>query len=61
AHDRAVADIIARTSWDNTAAQMADLIAQAEAAREAQELPAVANIAVELARASAASTGMAAS
>jgi glycosyltransferase involved in cell wall biosynthesis len=52
-HDRQVADIIARTSWDATAAAMADLIAQAEAAREENELP-VANIAVELARASAA-------
>lgn len=61
AHDRAVADIIARTSWDNTAERMAELIARAEAAREARELPAVANIATELARASAASAGMAAS
>jgi glycosyltransferase involved in cell wall biosynthesis len=54
-HDRAVADIIARTSWDATAAAMGELIAQAEAAREAQELPAVASISQELARASAAS------
>lgn len=52
AHDRAIADVISRTSWDATADAMADLIAQAEAAREANELPAVANIAVELARAS---------
>lgn len=59
-HDRAVADIIARTSWDNTAEQMAELISKAETAREARELPAVANIATELARASAASSGMAA-
>jgi glycosyltransferase involved in cell wall biosynthesis len=55
-HDRAVIEIIARTSWDRTAAQMAELIAKAEAAREAQELPAVANIAAELARASATSS-----
>ncbi|HVE54523.1 MAG TPA: glycosyltransferase [Ramlibacter sp.] len=54
-HDRAVGEIIARTSWDATAAAMGDLIARAEAAREAQELPAVANIAAELARASGAS------
>jgi glycosyltransferase involved in cell wall biosynthesis len=54
-HDRQVAEIIARTSWDATAAAMADLIAQAEARREEQELP-VANIAAELARASAASS-----
>jgi glycosyltransferase involved in cell wall biosynthesis len=51
-HDRNVAEIIARTSWDATANAMGELIAQAEAAREAQELPAVANIATELARAS---------
>jgi glycosyltransferase involved in cell wall biosynthesis len=54
-HQRAMADIIAKTSWDRTAAAMAELIAQAEAAREADELPAVPNIANELARASAAS------
>ncbi|MBE7366477.1 glycosyltransferase [Ramlibacter pallidus] len=54
-HDRAVGEIIARTSWDATAAAMGELIARAEAAREAQELPAVASIAVELARASGAS------
>lgn len=54
-HDRAVADIIARTSWDATAAAMAALIVRAEAAREANELPAVADIARELARASSAS------
>jgi glycosyltransferase involved in cell wall biosynthesis len=52
-HAQAVAEIISRTSWDATAAAMGELIAQAEAAREAQELP-VANIAVELARASGA-------
>jgi glycosyltransferase involved in cell wall biosynthesis len=51
-HDQAVAEIIARTSWDATADAMAALIEQAEAAREAQELPAVPNIAAELARAS---------
>jgi hypothetical protein len=50
-----------RTSWDATADAMGTLIARAEAAREAQELPAVANIAVELARASAASAAVAAS
>jgi glycosyltransferase involved in cell wall biosynthesis len=55
-HDQAVADIIARTSWDATASAMGELIAKAEAAREAQELPAVANIAVELARASGSSS-----
>jgi hypothetical protein len=55
-HERAVADIIARTSWDATAAAMGELIAKAEAAREAQELPAVANIALELARASGSSS-----
>ena len=61
-HDRAVGDIIARTSWDATAAAMGELIAQAEAKRDAQELPAVANIAAELARASSgASAGIAAS
>jgi glycosyltransferase involved in cell wall biosynthesis len=54
-HDRAVAEIIARTSWDATAQAMGELIAQAEAARDAQELPAVASISKELARASAAS------
>ena len=53
-HQFELAEIIARTSWDATADAMAELIAQAEAAREAQELPAVANIARELARASAA-------
>jgi glycosyltransferase involved in cell wall biosynthesis len=52
AHDRAIAEVISRTSWDATAAAMEQLIAQAEAAREANELPAVANIAAELARAS---------
>ncbi|HEY0822290.1 MAG TPA: glycosyltransferase [Ramlibacter sp.] len=59
AHDRQVADIIARTSWDATAAAMGELIAQAEAAREAQELAPVADIAAELARASAASAAAA--
>jgi glycosyltransferase involved in cell wall biosynthesis len=53
AHRFDLAEIIARTSWDATANAMAELIAEAEAAREAQELPAVANIAAELARASA--------
>jgi glycosyltransferase involved in cell wall biosynthesis len=57
-HDRQVADIIARTSWDATAGAMADLIAQAEARREQEELP-VADIAAELARASAASSASA--
>ena len=52
-HAAAVAEIISRTSWDATAAAMGERIAQAEAAREAQELP-VANIALELARASGA-------
>jgi hypothetical protein len=59
-HDRKVAEIIARTSWDATADAMGELIAKAEAVREAQELP-VANIAAELARASSASAGAAAS
>ena len=54
-----VAEIIARTSWDATAAAMADLIARAEARREEEELP-VGNIAAELARASAASSASAA-
>jgi glycosyltransferase involved in cell wall biosynthesis len=53
-HRKELAEIIARTSWDATAAAMQRRIAEAEAAREAQELPAVANIATELARASAA-------
>lgn len=57
-HDRKVAGIIARTSWDATAAAMGALIAHAEAAREAQELPAVANIAAELARASGATAAV---
>ena len=59
AHAQDVGEIIARTSWDATADAMADLIAQAEAAREAQELPAVANIAAELQRASSASASAA--
>ena len=49
-HARALADVISRTSWDATATAMAELILQAEAAREARELPA-ADIAAELARA----------
>jgi len=49
-HARALADVISRTSWDATAAAMGELILQAEAAREARELPA-ADIAAELARA----------
>lgn len=60
AHDRQVADIISRTSWDATAEAMGELIAKAEAAREAQELAPVANIATELARAAAASSTSAA-
>ena len=52
-HRFALSAILARTSWDATAAAMGELIAQAEAAREAQELPAVADIATELARATA--------
>ncbi|MBK6004955.1 glycosyltransferase family 1 protein [Ramlibacter ginsenosidimutans] len=52
-HRFALAAILAKTSWDATAAAMGELIAQAEAAREAQELPAVADIATELARATA--------
>jgi glycosyltransferase involved in cell wall biosynthesis len=54
-HALAIAQVVSRTSWDATAAAMAELIAQAEAAREASELPAVANIAAELARAASAS------
>jgi glycosyltransferase involved in cell wall biosynthesis len=60
AHDAAIDDIISRTSWDSTAQAMEQLIAQAEAAREAQELPAVASIATELARARGTSAGIAA-
>ncbi len=60
AHDAAVAEIISRTSWDRTAQAMEQLIADAEAAREAQELPAVASIATELARARGRSAGIAA-
>lgn len=52
-HRFALSAILAKTSWDATAAAMGELIAQAEAAREAQELPAVADIATELARATA--------
>jgi glycosyltransferase involved in cell wall biosynthesis len=55
-HSFALAEILAKTSWDATAAAMGELIAQAEAAREAQELPAVADIATELARANAAAS-----
>ena len=51
AMQREFAAILARTSWDRTAAQMAKLVAQAEAARAADELPAVPSIAKELARA----------
>lgn len=50
-HARALADLISRTSWDATATAMMDLMQEAEAAREAKELPA-ADIAAELARAS---------
>ena len=65
AHARELAEVISRTSWDATAQAMIEFIEQAEAAREANELPAVANIAVELARAAgtaarAAATGVAA-
>lgn len=59
-HDRAVAEIISRTSWDATAAAMYQLILEAESAREARELPAV-NIAAELRRASGRATAMSAS
>lgn len=61
-HQRRLAGIIGRTSWDATAAAMARLIAEAAAAREARELPSVADIALELARASgsSAAAGMAA-
>ncbi|MBA2676433.1 glycosyltransferase [Ramlibacter sp.] len=55
-HDQAVDEIISRTSWDATADAMYQLILQAEAAREAQELPAV-NIAAELRRASGTAAG----
>jgi uncharacterized alpha-E superfamily protein len=60
AHAQAVADVISRTSWDATAEAMIELIAQAEAKREANELPAVANIAAELARAAGTSVRSAA-
>ena len=40
AHALAVGEIIARTSWDATAAAMGELIAQAETARTEQSLPA---------------------
>jgi glycosyltransferase involved in cell wall biosynthesis len=60
AYENAIGDIIARTSWDATASAMEELIAKAEAARDAQELPAVTNIAAELARASASSSSSAA-
>lgn len=49
-HDDAVGEIIARTSWDATAAAMYELILKAENKREAQDLPGV-NIAAELRRA----------
>jgi glycosyltransferase involved in cell wall biosynthesis len=61
AHAKALADVISRTSWDATAAAMIELIEQAQAAREANELPAVANIAAELARAAGTSARAAAS
>lgn len=51
AHARDLAEVISRTSWDATATAMIDLIQQAEAAREANRIPAVPSIAVELARA----------
>jgi glycosyltransferase involved in cell wall biosynthesis len=51
-HALALQEIIGRTSWDATANAMGDLIAKAAAAREARLLPAVANIAAELRRAS---------
>jgi glycosyltransferase involved in cell wall biosynthesis len=54
AHALELAQIIAQTSWDATADAMARLIARAETARRAKQLPAVANIAAELARASGA-------
>lgn len=54
-HERELADIIGRTSWDATAAGMARLIAEAAAARAARQLPRVADIALELARASGSS------
>jgi UDP-galactopyranose mutase len=60
AHAQAVADVISRTSWDATAEAMIELIAQAEVKREANELPAVANIAAELARAAGTSVRSAA-
>jgi glycosyltransferase involved in cell wall biosynthesis len=50
-HQQELAAIISRTSWDATAGAMEQLIAKAEAARHARELPEVANIALELARA----------
>ncbi|MBL0419723.1 glycosyltransferase [Ramlibacter sp. AW1] len=60
AHRQAMAGIIARTSWDSTADAMADLIAGAEAAREAEAMAAPPDIKGELARACA-SSAMAAS
>jgi glycosyltransferase involved in cell wall biosynthesis len=55
AHARDLAEIISRTSWDATADAMSRLIGQAEKARSARQIPAVADIAVELARASGSS------
>lgn len=49
AYQQAIGEILSRTSWDNTAAAMADLIAAAQSARSADELPAVPSIAAELA------------
>lgn len=40
AHAKALASVVARTSWDRTARAMADLIAQVEARREREEEPA---------------------
>jgi len=54
-HRRAMAEIIARTSWDNTASAMAELIARAEAAQDA-DAPEVLGTPAELARAAAVST-----
>jgi glycosyltransferase involved in cell wall biosynthesis len=59
AHALELAGIIAQTSWDATADAMGRLIARAEAARHAKHLPAVADIAAELARASGASAAAA--
>ncbi|HYD76104.1 glycosyltransferase family 1 protein [Ramlibacter sp.] len=58
-HEAALAGIIARTSWDRTAAAMADLVARAEAARRADALPVVRRVAAELARVSTGSAALA--